>query len=185
MLKTGRTLAGAVMVMACLAFLAGCRSPDMRRARAAAAANAARAAAAAAAEAPVVVVAPISAEGTYALEAVVVADMVRQELLATGRFQVIDRSHMDQFLAQKAVRLASGSSEADAQNAARLLNASLMGTGTFGSLMGKYVLTFRLADVETGKARYAGTAEGKSLEELQGGIRKLALEFAGQGRNNK
>jgi curli biogenesis system outer membrane secretion channel CsgG len=130
------------------------------------------------ANAPVVLVSQLAGQGVTPEEAALVTDMVRRELMATGKFRVIDRADMDKVMAQKAAQLAGLSADAETVQFGKLLNAQFTGTGSFGKLMGSYVLNFRLVSVETGEAKNAGSAEGTTLAELKKGIRKFAKDFA-------
>jgi len=188
---------GRVMVAACLlavSALAGCGGAPVRQAANGADQEAETTAVAPAANAPdgaegsakgiangdspVVLVSQLAGQGVTPEEAALVTDMVRRELMATGKFRVIDRSDMDKVLAQKASQLAGLSADAESVQFGKLLNAQLAGTGSFGKLMGSYVLSFRLVSVETGEATNAGSAEGTTLDELKKGIRKFVSEFA-------
>jgi curli biogenesis system outer membrane secretion channel CsgG len=131
-------------------------------------------------DAPVVAISQINGQGVTQEEVALVTDMVRQELMATGKFRVIDRSNMDKILGEKVLQLSGAGSDAESVQFGKLLNARLSGAGSFGKLMGSYVLNFRLVDVETGEAKYAGSSEGNTLADLRKGIHKFAGEFAGR-----
>jgi curli biogenesis system outer membrane secretion channel CsgG len=55
-----------------------------------------------------------------------------------------------------------------------------MVVGSFGKLLGTYVVSVRLVDVETGTVLYGATARGKTEDEVGGAIRKLAAAIAGK-----
>jgi curli biogenesis system outer membrane secretion channel CsgG len=129
--------------------------------------------------APVLGLAGLEARGVNDADAKNVADMVSRELIATGAFRVVDREQMSKVLADKAARLAESGTETDAE-AAKLLNARYLGVGSFGMLMGSYVLNFRIVDAETGETRASASAQGKDLARLQAGIREMAAKLAAE-----
>jgi len=170
-----------VMIAACLltaVAMAGCGGVPVKGAADGADQETETAAVAPDANAPVVLVSQLAGQGVTPEEAALVTDMVRKELMATGKFRVIDRADMDKVLGQKAAQLAGLSADAETVQFGKLLNAQLTGTGSFGKLMGSYVLNFRLVSVETGEAKNAGSAGGSTLAELKKGIRKFARDFA-------
>ena len=129
------------------------------------------------ADAPVLAMMPLKAEGTAASDAAIISDLVRQELLAVGRWRVVDRAAMDAAMAGKALAIAGVGSDADAASLGKLLNARLMGVGSYGLLMGTKVVTFRIVDVETGLAKWAGTAEGATQPDLKRSLAAMVATF--------
>ena len=107
------------------------------------------------------------------------AKMLARELMSTGAFRVVDREQMAQILADKAAKMA-GTVEEGAEDAVKLLNARLLGVGSFGMLMGSYVVNFRIVDAETGETRASGTVQGKDLKQLQAGIKDMAVKLAAE-----
>ena len=128
--------------------------------------------------APVLGLSGLEARGVTDADAKSVADMVAGELKATGAFRVVDRAQMTQLLADKAAQMAGGVEGAD--DAGKLLNARLLGVGSFGMLMGSYVVNFRVVDAETGETRASGTAQGKDLKQLKAGIKDMAVKLAAE-----
>jgi len=128
-------------------------------------------------DAPVLAVTSLAMQGTDAAEAAIVTDLLRRELMRLGRWRVIDRESQQALLAGHALQLAGVASEAEAASLGKLLNARLITVGTFGILMGQKVVTCRIVDVETGLATNAGTAEGKTVEELKRGLADMVRTF--------
>lgn len=128
------------------------------------------------ADAPVLAVTSLATQGTEPAECAIVTDLLRRELMRTGRWRVIDRESQQALLAGHALQLAGVASESEAASLGKLLNARLITVGTFGLLLGQKVVTCRIVDVETGLATYAGTAEGKTVDDLK---RSLAVMVRG------
>jgi len=130
------------------------------------------------ANAPVLAVSTVQVQNADKTEAGVVTDIIRTELMKLGKWRVIDREHMDEALRGQVLALAGVSSDADAVHLGKLLNAQLMGIGTYGKFMEMPVVTFRIVEVETGLAKYAGTAQGKNIDALRKEIAKMVQGFA-------
>lgn len=128
------------------------------------------------ADAPVLAVTALTTQGTDAAEAGIVTDLLRRELMRLGRWRVIDRESQQTLLANHALQLSGATAESEAASLGKLLNARLITVGTFGLLMGQKVVTCRIVDVETGLATNAGTAEGKTVDDLK---RSLAVMVRG------
>ncbi|MEK7474047.1 MAG: hypothetical protein AAB152_00295 [Candidatus Coatesbacteria bacterium] len=133
---------------------------------------------AAPADAPVLAVSTVQGQSVNKAEAGLVTDMIRSELMALGRWRIIDRERMDEALKGQVLALAGVTSDSDAVHLGKLLNAKLIGLGTYGQLMGVNVVTFRIVDVETGLAINAGTAQGKDPAELRREIAKMVRSFS-------
>jgi curli biogenesis system outer membrane secretion channel CsgG len=57
-----------------------------------------------------------------------------------------------------------------------------MVVGSFGKLMDKYFLSLRLVNVESGAVIFASSANGTRVEEIEAGVKELALKIANQAR---
>lgn len=130
-----------------------------------------------AADAPVVAVARLAGTGVSDADAVMVTDMIRQAMAATGRYRIVDREHMDKAMQEQALKLAGVNSDADASTMGKLLNARYIGVGSYGTLLGANVVNFRIVDAESGLAKRAGTAEGATLPELRRSIETMVKGF--------
>jgi curli biogenesis system outer membrane secretion channel CsgG len=165
---TGRVMAAALL-------LGGCGGRAAVKPEAAAAPTAP--AVEAAADAPVIAVAKVAGTGVSDADAILVTDMIRQAMTATGRYRIVDRDHMEKVLQEQALKMAGVTSDADAANLGKLLNARYIGVGSYGTLLGANVVNFRIVDAETGLARKAGTAEGATLAELRKSIGSMVAGF--------
>lgn len=130
-----------------------------------------------AADAPTLAVVRLKEQGVSEAEATLVSDMLRDAIAQTGKFRVIEREQMERIMAEKAIALTSVTTDSAEAGVAKLMNARFMGVGSFGKLMGNYVLSFRVVDVETGLMKGAGTAEGETLDKIKKGISKIAASL--------
>ena len=133
---------------------------------------------AAPADAPVLAVTAVQAQNVEKAEAAIVTDIIRSEIMALGKWRVIDRERMDELLKGQALAMAGVASDAEAVSLGKLLNAQLIGLGTYGTLMGANVVTYRIVNVETGLAIHAGTAQGKDIAGLRAEVSKMVKNFA-------
>ena len=130
-----------------------------------------------AADAPTLVVVKLKEQGVSEAEASLVSDMLRSSIARTGKYRVIEREQMERLMAEKAIAMADMTNDSAEAGVAKLLNARFMGVGSFGKLMGNYVLSFRVVDVETGLMKGAGTAEGETLDQVKKGIAKISASL--------
>jgi len=130
-----------------------------------------------AADAPTLVVVKLKEQGVSEAEASLVSDMLRSAIAQNGKYRVIEREQMERIMAEKAIAIADVTTDSAEAGVAKLLNARFMGVGSFGKLMGNYVLSFRVVDVETGLMKGAGTAEGETMAEVKKGIAKIAASL--------
>lgn len=133
--------------------------------------------AAPAADAPTLAVVRLQEQGVTPAEASLVSDMLRDAIARAGKYRVIEREQMERIMAEKAVAMTDVTSASAETGVAKLLNARFMGVGSFGKLMGNYVLSFRVIDVETGLMKGAGTAEGETLDQVKKGIARIAASL--------
>jgi len=123
-------------------------------------------------------VADLGAEGIPQSDAAVASDWLRNELLAGGKVTVLDRSRMEQLLAERGPRRAGCTREDCAVELGKLLNVRRMVVGSYGKAPDSYTVTIRVVDVETGAVVYGATGRGKSPKEMGAAIRKMAVKIA-------
>jgi len=127
-------------------------------------------------------IADLRGENVSAGDAAVMADLLRNELVKTNTFTVIEKQNMDKVLAEHAFQQTGCSSEECAVKLGKLLNVQRMAVGSFGKLMDSYILSIRVVNVETGAIIYADSAEGEKVSQLRGGVKDLAQRMARQIR---
>lgn len=127
-------------------------------------------------------VADLRAENVSAGDAAVMADLLRSELVKTEQFNVVEKQNMDKVLSEHAFQQTGCSTEECAVKLGKLLNVQRMAVGSFGKLLDSYFLNVRVVDIETGKVKYADSAEGKTVSDLKDGVQKLARRLAAKVR---
>ena len=123
-------------------------------------------------------IADLRGENVSAGDAAVMADLLRNELVKTEQFTVIEKQNMDKVLSEHAFQQTGCSSEECAVKLGKLLNVQRMAVGSFGKLMDSYILSIRVVNVETGAIIYADSAEGEKVSQLRGGVKDMAVRMA-------
>jgi TolB-like protein len=126
-----------------------------------------------------VAVADLQAQGVSSSDAAVIADLLRNDLVATG-LQVIEKSNMDKVLAEQTFQQTGCTTQECAVKLGKLLNVQRMVVGSFGKLMDKYFVSLRLVDVESGGVIFADSANGRQIAEIESGVKDLAARIARQ-----
>jgi hypothetical protein len=120
-------------------------------------------------------------KGISAQEASVLTDKLRGELINTGKFQVIERSMMDQILKEQGFQQTGCTSNECAVQIGQLIGVTQMIAGSVGKIESTYLISIRLIDVATGKIAKNVQQEvtGTLTEVLKKSIPQIALEMAG------
>lgn len=127
-----------------------------------------------------VAIADLRAENVSAGDAAVMADLLRNELVKTGTFNVIEKQNMDKVLAEHAFQQTGCTNEECAVKLGKLLNVQRMAVGSFGKLLDSYFLNIRVVNIETGQVNFADSAEGATVKDLKTAVRDMARRMASQ-----
>ena len=126
-----------------------------------------------------VAVAEFKAEGVGASDAAVVADILRGELVKNGKFNMLDRQNMDKIMAEHAFQQTGCTDQECAVKLGRLLNVQRLVVGSFGKLIGSYVVNISVIDVETGTVTYADVIKGDNVDQIMAGVRAMGTKMTG------
>lgn len=119
--------------------------------------------------------------GTNLDEARIVSDRLRQELLSSGKFRVMERSLMDQILKEQSFQQSGACDGTECQvQMGRLLGVDLLVVGSLGKLGSTYTLSARSLNVETGEVLHSASVDysGQIDGLLTGPIRDLAMRLS-------
>jgi len=119
-------------------------------------------------------VSELSAKGVSSMDASVVSDFLREELVNTKVYRVVERSNMELILNEHKFQMSGCTSEECAVQLGQLLNVQKVITGSVSTLGKKYYISIRLIDVEKGEILLADSAETDSLEGLRPACQELA-----------
>jgi TolB-like protein len=129
-----------------------------------------------------VAVAELEANGVPGTDAAVLANMLRGELVQTGAFRVVEKANMDKVLAEQAFQQTGCTSQECAVKLGKVLNVQRMIVGSFGKLLGRYILNVRVVSVESGEVVQAEEARGDTIDQLEASLKALAARLAASPR---
>jgi len=112
------------------------------------------------AEKPTVAVMDFAAANTSSGEAAVVSEFVRQAVVRSGKFLVVEKKNQDKILSEQAFQQTGCTSSDCAVKLGKLLNARKMIVGEFAAIGGVRFLTASLVDVESGAIEQTGRVRG-------------------------
>ncbi|MCH7820175.1 MAG: hypothetical protein IIB40_11565 [Candidatus Marinimicrobia bacterium] len=120
-------------------------------------------------------------KGISSMEASVLTDRLRSNLVETGVFDVVERGKMNEILGEQNFQMSGCISSECAVEVGQLLGVSRMITGGIGKIGNTYTLDVRVIDIETSRILeaipldYTGAIDG-----LLGEIRKIAFRLSGK-----
>lgn len=120
--------------------------------------------------------------GLDASAGIVLTDRFRAELLNTGRFDVMERSRMDEILQEQGFQQTGAcNSEACIVQVGKILGVSRMIAGSVGRVGNLYTTSARIVNIETGRILISKTEDCDCSAEqvLTQSMRNLAYKLAG------
>jgi len=127
-----------------------------------------------------IAVAELAGKNVSAMDAAIVADFLRTELVKTRVFKVLDRQNMERILAEQKFQMSGCTTDECAVQIGKILNVEGMIVGTFSKFLGTYYINVSFIDVETGEIVAAEAVECSSGKELPNAAREIAERFAGE-----
>lgn len=127
-------------------------------------------------------VADLEPQNVSSGDSAVIADMLRNELVKSGVYNIVEKKNMDKVLAEQAFQQTGCTSEECAVKLGKLLNVQRIVVGSFGRLLNKYYVSIRVINVETGKIDFGDSARGETVEQIEKGVQELAIRIAQQVR---
>jgi hypothetical protein len=122
-----------------------------------------------------VAVIDLDAAGATKIQAAALSDRLREELLATGRFRIVERGQMDKLLAEQALQQTGCTSQECAVQVGKVLGVRKMISGKASKIEDDlWLISCTLTDVET-----AETVKAVSLQH-EGSFRSVLADGAAQ-----
>lgn len=128
-----------------------------------------------------IAVADLEARGMTKDDGGIISDRLREELLNTGVFRVMERSVMDQILKEQSFQQTGVCTGSDCQvQVGRMLGVDRLVIGSVGKLGTLYTLSIRMLNVETGEIEQSFSQDHQgAIEDLvRGPIRSVAAKLA-------
>ena len=126
----------------------------------------------------------LDAEGVSPQEAIYLTNRIRHELIQTGKYDVLERSAMEEILTEQSFQMTGCTSSECAVEAGQLLGVQNMVAGSVGKIGSMYTIFLRLIDVESGEIKASATADCRgSIEDVATNTTKDAVIklLGGQG----
>jgi hypothetical protein len=133
---------------------------------------------------PLVAINNLEARGITADEAATLTDVMRSEMINTGKFRVMERSQMESILKEQGFQQTGAcNNEQCMVEMGQLLGAENMVAGSIGKIGKAYSINVRMFSVKTGEIigtvsqSYAGAIEGLLTTEIPAVAKKLASSW--------
>lgn len=121
-----------------------------------------------------IAVAEFSGRNVSSMEAAIISDFLRAELVNTEQFTVLDRQNMETVLSEHKFQLTGCTTEECAVQMGKLLGVKKMVTGNLAKLLDKFYVVINILDVETGKIEYADKDSATNADELSTACSRIA-----------
>jgi len=115
-------------------------------------------------------------------------DALRNKLMSTGNFEIVEREQMDKIMQEQAFQMTGACNDADCMaQAGKILGIKHMIAGSVGKVGEIYIVNSRLLDVETGEilfdvsVKYRGNIEGLIIYSVPQIANKMAKGIGGKG----
>ncbi|MCX7021255.1 MAG: hypothetical protein NTW26_03070, partial [bacterium] len=108
-----------------------------------------------------------------------VSDILRTEVIDSGRFRVIERAQLAEVIKEHAFQLSGMVDESTIAEFGKLVGADYVALGSVSVLGGTYTVTLRFIDVETAEAVLGKTESTNSQSGLPDVCRRLAAALTG------
>ncbi len=127
----------------------------------------------------VVVVLDLQPQNVPPGDAALMTDYLRDELVNSGDYQVVERQRMNEVIAEQDFQRLGVTQEEYAVRLGQLLNANKVFLGTSGMIQDVRVLTVRIVDVETGQVEASKRASGFSTRDTDEAMQRIVLALRG------
>ncbi|MFC1669260.1 CsgG/HfaB family protein [Spirochaetota bacterium] len=118
------------------------------------------------------------AKGIPKSDAVKVSELVRNELINTGKFTVIERAQMKEILKEQGFQQTGCTDVSCAVKVGKLLSAKKILVGTVMKLGRKIIITGRIVDVEKGVAEFSEKGKARSNDDLDIAVENFAAKLS-------
>lgn len=127
-----------------------------------------------------IAVADLAGKNVSAMDAAIVSDFLRTELVKTRVFTVLDRQNMERILGEQKFQMSGCTSDECAVRMGKILNVQGIVVGTFSKFLGTYYINVSFVDVETGEIIAAEAVECSSGKELPNAAKDVADRLASE-----
>lgn len=111
-------------------------------------------------------------------DAAVIEELMRSELVVSGKFDLLDRANMTAILKEHELVTAGCTDTGCAVKAGKLLSVERMCYGSFMKLGTKYFISAGMVDVETSRVVAAAREELSSIEKADEAVKRIAASLS-------
>lgn len=129
----------------------------------------------------VIAVANFEAQGLSDSAASIATDWLRDGLVRGAAFRMIERKNMEAIMSEQALQQTGCTDQDCIVKIGKLLNVQRMVMGSLGKFEDHYVVSVRMVDVESGQVIWSGSARGKKIDDVESGIRRIAMVMSQPG----
>ena len=112
-------------------------------------------------------------------------ELIRTELVNTGKYTVIERAQMTQILREQEFQMTGCTDVSCAVKVGKLLSARKILVGTVMKIGNKIIISGRIVDVERGVAEEAATQNALSMNEIDNAARLFVSRLSGSSAIQK
>ncbi len=125
-----------------------------------------------------------NAKGVSKVIANAITDLMRAEIVDTGRFIVVERSQMDVILKEQGFQQTGCTDSSCAVEIGKLLSANKVLLGEVNQIESSTIITVRIVDVEKGVAEFSSSEKLETINSIDKTVKvlakKLTLRITGQ-----
>lgn len=126
----------------------------------------------------------LQAKGVSRVVGVAVTDLIRSDMVDTGRFTIVERSQMDAILKEQGLQQTGCTDSSCAVQMGKMLSASKVLIGEINQLGQDFIITVRIVDVEKGVADFSTSEKAKDLNSIDQSVKvlvdKLTVRITGK-----
>jgi TolB-like protein len=112
-----------------------------------------------------------------AQKAAIMTDLFRNELIRSGRADIVDRRNMDRIIAEMRFQMSDWANPSRVKQIGLMIGADYLMTGNFDMLGDNLYLVVQMLDIETARAVYSARLILASWEEYDWKVQGFAGEF--------
>ncbi len=126
-----------------------------------------------------VAVIDFQAKGINQIIAKNVSELIRAELISSGKYTVIERAQMAEILKEQEFQMTGCTDVSCAVKVGKLLSARKILVGTVMQMGVKIIISGRIVDVERGVGEEAANQDAQSTNELDTAVRMFVAKLSG------
>ncbi len=124
------------------------------------------------------------ADGVSRSQAIRISELIRTEIIHSGKYIVLERTQMDMILREQGFHQAGIFDDTSAARAGKILSTQKILVGTVMRLGSSIIISGRIVDVEKGIAEHGAQEAAATEDELLATVTSLCEKLAGSGSSS-